>query len=255
MNVKNANDVLRIFVVNRNPVVALFHQRVGERTYDLHQRECDRGNDNSSVFRSPELIMNTRRLQAGLTLIETVVWIAIFIAAMLAVTSSVLYFYRTSNYAIQQASATASAQHGMDLMVRTIREASYASNGAYPIVSLAANDFKFYAEIDGDPGVEEVHYYISGNSLMKGTIEPSGDPAVYTGAEAISKVSDYIHNLDQATTTFTYYDKNGTKINNYTKIGDVRFVTANLLVDVDTSKSPIPLSLRSSAALRNLVGH
>ena len=191
----------------------------------------------------------------GMTIVESVVWIAMFVAAMLALTTSVLYFYRTSNYAIQQSSAIASAQHGIDLMVRTIREASYASNGAFPVVSFGANDFRFYVEDDGDFGIEQVHYYLSGTTLKKGVIEPTGDPAVYTGGEATSTVSDYVRNIAQATSLFTYYDKNGAQISDYTKIGDVRFVTASLLIDVDTSKTPVPLSLRSSAAMRNLIGH
>ena len=48
------------------------------------------------------------RCTRGLTLIETVVWIAIFTSAMMALTTSVLVFYRTSNSAIQEATATAS---------------------------------------------------------------------------------------------------------------------------------------------------
>lgn len=190
-----------------------------------------------------------------MSLIETLVWISVFVSAMLALSTSVIYFYRTSNYAIQQASATASAQHGIDLMIRTVREASYASNGAYPIVSLAGNDLKFYAEIDGDFGIEQVHYYLSGSSLLKGVVEPSGDPSVYTGAETVSAVSLDVRNIAQSTLLFTYYDKDGTLMSDYTKIGDVRYVSARLLVDVDPNKSPIPLSLNSSAALRNLVGH
>lgn len=189
-----------------------------------------------------------------MTVIEASVWIAVFLSAMLALTTSVLYLYRTSNYTIQQAAATASAQHGIDLMVRTIREASYASNGAYPVISLAANDLKFYADVDGDLGVEKVHYYLSGTLLIKGLVDPTGDPPVYTGAEATSTISDYVRNIAQNTPLFTYFDKNGNQVNNYTKIGDVRFVTADLLIDVDPNRTPVPVDLRSSAAMRNLVG-
>jgi len=188
-------------------------------------------------------------------IIEVVVWISVFISAMLALTTSVLYFYRTSDYAIQQASATASAQRGIDTMIRNVREASYASNGAYPIVSLGANDFRFYAEIDGDVGVEQVHLYLSGEALLKGVIDPTGDPAVYTGAESVSTTSEDVRNIIQSTSLFTYYDKDGALVSNYAEIGDVRYVSANLLVDVDPNRSPTPLSLRSSAALRNLIGH
>ncbi|OGG56689.1 hypothetical protein A3D71_03570 [Candidatus Kaiserbacteria bacterium RIFCSPHIGHO2_02_FULL_55_20] len=188
-------------------------------------------------------------------LLEAVVWVAVFTSAMLALTSSVLYFYRTSNYSVQQGAATASAQRGIDLMIRTIREASYASNGAYPVVSLGNNELKFYAEIDGDSGIELVHYYLSGTSLVRGTVEPSGDPFVYTGAEATSTVSDNVRNVILGTSLFSYYDKNGTLVSDYAKIGDVRYISATLLVDVDPVRSPTPLSLRSSAAMRNLIGH
>lgn len=199
--------------------------------------------------------MRRNKHSAGLSLIETVVWISVFTSAMLALTTSVIYFYRTSNYTIQQAGATASAQRGMDLMIRTAREASYASNGAYPIVSLAGNDLRFYADIDGDFGIEQIHYYLSGTTLMRGVIEPSGDPAVYTGTETVSVVSQDVRNIAQSTLLFTYYDKNGTLVSNYARIGDVRYLSARLLVDVDPNKTPTPLSLNSSAALRNLVGH
>src|SRR3989338_991772 len=191
----------------------------------------------------------------GMGLLEAVVWVAVFTSAMLALTSSVLYFYRTSNYSVQQGAATASAQRGIDLMIRTIREASYASNGAYPVVSLGNNELKFYAEIDGDSGIELVHYYLSGTSLVRGTVEPSGDPFVYTGAEATSTVSDNVRNVILGTSLFSYYDKNGTLVSDYAKIGDVRYISATLLVDVDPVRSPTTLSLRSSAAMRNLIGH
>lgn len=187
-------------------------------------------------------------------MIEAVVWIGVFISAMLALTTSVLYFYRISNYTIQQATATASAQRGIDSMVRTIREASYASNGAYPVVSLSDNDFKFYADIDNDLGIERIRYYLLGSQLFKGVVEPMGDPAVYTGVEATSSVSEYVQNLNKSTALFTYYDKNGAQVTDYSKIADVRFVAANLLIDVDTNKTPIPLNLRSTAAMRNLIG-
>lgn len=204
---------------------------------------------------SPYTLPPIRDTSSGMTLIESVVWVMVFAAAMIALTSSVLYFYRTSNYAIQQASAVSSAQRGIDLMIRTIREASYAANGSYPIISLAQNDLKFYANIDSTVlSTQKVHYYLSGTSLIKGVIYASGDPPVYSGAEATSTLSDNVRNIAQATNLFAYYDKNGALMTDLTKIGDVRFVTATLLVDVDPNRSPAPLTLRSSAAMRNLIG-
>lgn len=189
----------------------------------------------------------------GMTLIETLVWIAVFTAAMLALTSSVLYFYRTNAYAIQQTSATASAQRGMDAIVRSIREAAYASNGAYPVVSLAPNEMRFYADVDADSGIEEVHYYLAGTSLMEGIRDPAGDPPSYDGSENALAISDNVRNAAQGVDLFTYYDEAGNQMSDLSRIGDLRFVRVRLLVDVDPNRSPVPLELRSSAALRNLI--
>ena len=90
---------------------------------------------------------------------------------------------------------------------------------------------------------------------MEGIIEPAGDPPAYTGTEILSTVSSDIQNLTLATTTFTYYDRNGALITDYTKIGDVRFVTAMVVVDTNPNNQPTQLTLRSSTALRNLLNH
>ena len=189
-----------------------------------------------------------------MTLIEAMVWIAMFTATMGAIVSSVIYFYRTSNFAIEEASAISSAQRGMDLMVRTIREASYASNGAYPIASIATSSFTFYADIDSDTAVERVHYFLNGRNLVKGVADPSGDPPAYPATEATTSISESVRNNDQNVPLFTYYDENGAQMSDYTKIADVRFVTLNVIVDIDPNRTPTTTALRSSAALRNLAG-
>ena len=186
---------------------------------------------------------------------EVIVGVAVFTFAILATIISVLYFYRTNTYAVQQASAVSSAQHGIETMVKNMREASYASNGAYPIVSIGTNDLVFYSDIDTTPYVERVHYYLQGLLLMRGTIEPSGDPPVYSGTEITSQVSDYVHNINQSVATFQYFDKNGNAISDYTKVADVRFITMNIVVNVDPNRLPNQLTLHSTAALRNVVNH
>ncbi len=192
----------------------------------------------------------------GMTLIEAMVWIVVFVSAMLALTSALLSFYRTNRYAIQEATAIQSAQHGMDTAVRAIRTASYSNVGAYPVISIAPNQMTFYANVlKGDPYIQQVRLYTQGNSFMEGVVEPTGDPAVYTGTEVLSDLSDYVQNIAANTNTFTYYDQSGAVISDYSKFQNVRFVTVNLVVDASTSSLPTQLTLTSSAALRNLVSH
>lgn len=174
--------------------------------------------------------------------------------AMVAITSSLIYFYRTSSFAVQEASAVISAQHGIDIMVRTVREAAYASNGAYPVVSFAANDIIFYADVDSDSAIERVHYYVQGTNLYEGIVNPAGDPPVYTGAEVATIIARDVRNISQALNAFAYYDASGVQILDYTNILGLRFVTANIAVDVDTNRPPAAVIIRSSAAMRNIVG-
>lgn len=191
-----------------------------------------------------------------MTLIEAMVWIAVSTAAMVALVSSTLYFYRTNEYGLRQADAVASAEHSMDIVVKALRTASYANNGAYPIVSIAPNDIVFYASVTkGSPYTQKVHFYTQGTSLFEGVIEPSGDPPVYTGGESTTTLSTYVQNITAATSTFVYYDQSGTQITDYSKFASVRFVVINLVVDANTTALPTQLVLTSSAALRNLITH
>jgi len=194
------------------------------------------------------------RRSHGFSTLETLMWIGMFVLTMGAIMSSILYFYRVNTVTINQASSIASAQRGVDTMVRTIREAAFASDGAYPVISLADNQFAFYADVDADAFIEKVRYYLNGTTIIEGIVNPTGDPPVYTGAEATSVISDYVRNTAENLTTFTYFDEDGAQVTNYANIADVRFVTVNIVVDVDTNKLPNPFFLRSSAAMRNLSG-
>ena len=194
------------------------------------------------------------RRSHGFSTLETLMWIGMFVLTMGAIMSSILYFYRVNTVTINQASSVASAQRGVDTMVRTIREAAFASDGAYPVISLADNQFAFYADVDADAFIEKVRYYLSGTTIVEGIVNPSGDPPVYTGTEATSVISDYVRNTAENLVMFTYFDEDGAPISNYANIADVRFVTVNIVVDVDTNKLPNPFFLRSSAAMRNLSG-
>ncbi|TSC86943.1 MAG: hypothetical protein G01um10148_48 [Parcubacteria group bacterium Gr01-1014_8] len=188
----------------------------------------------------------------GITFIEVLVSITVFTFAMLAIVSSVLYFYRTNTYVIEQASAVNAAQRGIEEMVKTMREISYASNGAYPVAAVGPQEVTFYADIDSDPLIERVRYYVQGISLLRDVTDPTGDPPVYGAAQTTSVISETVRNIEQATTTFQYYDMNGAEITNFAQIAYVRFITMNVIVNVDPNRLPNQLTLRSTAALRNL---
>ncbi|MBI4093600.1 hypothetical protein HY417_01430 [Candidatus Kaiserbacteria bacterium] len=191
----------------------------------------------------------------GLTGLETLIWVGVFSVVLGTIVSATLYFYRVNRYTLGQATSITSGQRGLDEMMRTIREAAYASDGAYPIISIATSSFSFYADTDTGPQIEKLRYFLQGTTLYEGIVQASGDPPVYTGAEATSSVSENVRNITFATSTFRYFDSNGVLMTDYTQIDDVRFVTVNLIIDTDTTQLPPEITLRSSAGMRNLVGY
>ena len=187
----------------------------------------------------------------GLTFIETLIWVAVFVSTMGAIVVSLLSFYRANTYAIEQAQAVSEARRGIERSVQQIREISFASDGAYPIISIEPNQFYFYSDIDSDPLVERVRIYVEDLYLKQGVTKATGDPLSYSGAETLTTISEDIRNIDQSVTTFRYYGVSGDEVLD----GDVtavRFVTIDLVVNVSPDKLPNQLTLRSSATLRNL---
>lgn len=189
----------------------------------------------------------------GMTFIEVVIWVSIFTVVISAISSSILFLYRTNKTSFEQAFAISSAQQGLREVMRTIRESQYSIQGAFPIVSIAANDFAFYADVNDDGRVDRVHYFLQGNNLMRGVISPSGNPISYTGSESVTTAATYVRNISQGVDTFRYFDKLGAEITNYDHWTSVRFVTVRLAVRVSDSPIPDQFSLYSSAAIRNLI--
>ncbi len=117
---------------------------------------------------------------------------------------------------------------------------------------MATSSFAFYADIDEDPFIEQIRFTIVGNDLVKGIIDPSGDPPVYTNPETTSVVSDKVRNNEQGVLTFQYYDREGDLMTDLTRIAEVRFVEATIVVNINPNRQPNQFTLRSTAALRNL---
>lgn len=195
--------------------------------------------------------MKIKTGQRGVTFIETLIWVAVFTFAMGAIVITLLSFYRANTYTIEQAQAVSEARRGIERAVQEMREISFASNGAYPIVSIEPEQFYFYSDIDSDPLVERVRFFTEDTYLKQGVTEAAGDPLSYSGDETVSTISENVRNVEQAVTTFHYYDEEGDEVLD----GDVtavRFVTIDLVVNVSPDKLPNQLTLRSSATLRNL---
>ena len=93
---------------------------------------------------------------------------------------------------------------------------------------------------------------MQGSSLIRGVIDPSGDPPVYTNVETFTTLSDNVRNTEKNVTLFEYYNVDGTLMTDLTKVAEVRFVQVTVVVNINPDRLPNQFMLRSTAALRNL---
>ncbi len=190
-------------------------------------------------------------LPRGLTLIETIVTVALTAFVFLALGSLIQYFYKTNTYTLEQSQAVSSARRSIENAMRDLREASYGSDGSYPIQTVATSSITFYANINTNISIEKVRYYLSGTTLYRGTTEPAGNPPSYAGQpETTTLVVNNIRNGTSA--LFTFYDTNGMLLTNPINISDITSVHINVLTDVNPERAPNIYTLSGSATLRNL---
>ncbi|MBU2036669.1 type II secretion system GspH family protein [Patescibacteria group bacterium] len=197
----------------------------------------------------------------GLTLIETIVAVAIFAVAMSLMSIMIISGYNSYGYIFQQSSAINEARQGIEVMVQEIRQARAGEDGSYPLVQADDYQFIFFSDVDRDDQVEKVRYFLSGSDLKKGLIKPSGDPPQYLSAdETITTLSKYVRNSSSipALPIFTYFNGSwpGDTINNplptLTRLTETKLMHVDLMINVDPDRAPDNYELQSDTQIRNL---
>ncbi len=186
------------------------------------------------------------------TLVETLVVIAITAFMMVALGVLIAYFYRTNGYVLQQTEEVDSARRSVENAVRDLREAAYGADGSYPIEAAATSTVTFYAYVPADTAVDRIRYFLSGNTLYRGTTAPAGAPLSYAGqTEKTTLVIDNIRN-GSSTPLFTYYDAQGNELPSPVDVANIASVRITALTDVNPNRAPDVYTLVGSATLRNL---
>ncbi len=190
----------------------------------------------------------------GFTLVETLIVISIFSILMIAMTNSIASFYRLNAYTIAQAYQVDFARRGTDIMVRDFREMIYSDTGTFPLTIMQNYRVGFYSDIDRDDSVEYVEYVLASTTLYKKIYSATGTPPTYSTStpESTTTISQYVQNGLQNTPIFVYYDEAGLLATATSTVTDIRYITTNLIVNVDPIRDPGEFVLRSSASLRNL---
>lgn len=190
-----------------------------------------------------------------MTLVEAVVAVTIFTLLMLVITASVSNLYRYNAYALAQSHQLDLARRGVEVLTRDLREMIFADNGAFPLVRMEPHVVGFYSDVNGDDRVEYVEYELEATTTLEKRIYAAtgGNPAYNLSTPSeVHIVSDYVQNLLQGTSTFIYYMNDGQVTTSPSNIANVRFIGAQLIVNVDAERNPGEYMLRTGATLRNL---
>jgi prepilin-type N-terminal cleavage/methylation domain-containing protein len=190
----------------------------------------------------------------GFSFIEMLVASALVGLVSTALIGGIVSFYQYNDYAIAQAYQVYYARQGIDLMIRDLREMTYADDGTFPLVTMSSTSVSFYSDIDRDDSVEYVRYRLSTTTLVKNIYDATGTPPVYstTTPSATTTLSEYVQNNIQSVPIFTYYDENGNEATATATVTDIRYVGVSVIVNIDPVRDPGQFMLYSSAALRNL---
>jgi prepilin-type N-terminal cleavage/methylation domain-containing protein len=189
----------------------------------------------------------------GFTLVETLVVIGIFTVVSLAITESIYSLYQSNAYTFAQSNEVDNARRGINRFARDIREMTYAEDGAFPMVEMGEHQLSFYSDIDKDNSVEYVEYELSTTTLTKRVYNATGNPPVYSPTPNETYIlSEYVQNITEATSTFFYYDDAGNQLFSTSPLTDVRYVEAQVIVNIDPVRAPGEFVLRMGVAPRNL---
>lgn len=191
---------------------------------------------------------------AGMTLVETVVAIGIYTMLLLVITNSIASLYKYNSYSIGQANEVDNARRGMTQWNRDAKEMISAEDGTFPVAVINEHHFGYFSDTDQDESVEYVEYILASTTLTKFTYNATGTPPVYNFSTPDSSqiLSEYVQNILQGTTTFQYFDNTGTQLSSTSPLVDVRYIKAQIIVNIDPVRSPGEFMLRSSIAPRNL---
>lgn len=200
------------------------------------------------------MLFTKKHLESGMTFVEMIVAISIFTILSLAITATISNLYQTNSYALSQAEEIDNARRGMTQWNRDVKEMTTGEDGTYPLAVIGEHRLGYYSDTDQDDSVEYVEYILATTTLTKYTYNPTGSPATYDLSSADSEdiLSLYVQNINLGTSTFRYFDNMGTELSSTSPIIDVRYISAQLIVNIDEIRNPGEFELRSSVAPRNL---
>jgi len=192
---------------------------------------------------------------SGFTLLEVIVVMGIFSLIILGVGTLIISSLRTRGIVWEQLSTQSEGRRVVGQFVNEVRRAVNSSVGAYPVEVATDDEIVFYSNVDTDDGIERIHYYLEGTVLMRGLVEPVGDPPTYnTSTETVVPA---VHDIDNdGEPLFTYYGEDyvysaTSTLSSPIDLDEIRMVGISLVLEEDPVYSPVAFHIESKAKIRN----
>jgi type II secretory pathway pseudopilin PulG len=200
------------------------------------------------------MLLKLIKRHSGMTLIEAVVVIGLYTLLSALIMGTIADFYKFNAYSLEQVDEIENARRGMTQWNRDAKEMTTGEDGSFPIAVIDEHRFGYYSDTDQDDMVEYVEYVLSTTTLKKYNYNPSGTPVSYnlTTPDTEQTLSLYVQNINQGTSTFMYFDNAGNRLSSTSPVINVRYIQAQMIVNIDQNRSPGEFMLRSSIAPRNL---
>lgn len=222
---------------------------------DLHAQEIFMKKNFSNA-------MKKYKTNSGLSLVEMIIAIGIFVIGMMAFTLLFTRGWKTNTFIMEEGQASMTASRGVDSVVENLRRVRQGDNGSYPIESADDNDLIVYIDIDHDGTTERVHYFLdeTNKKVKIGVTKPvAGNPISYpTGDGTITDVVSYVAN-DDSNPIFYYYSKTYPASPDpiaapvsASQLQDIRLVRVKLSVNIKPGSAPDNIIFESFAELRNI---
>ena len=200
-------------------------------------------------------LLSTSSNSSGMTLVELLISLAIFIAVMIAVGTFAANIFIYNGNVSSSFQTAQNAQTILKTMLVSLREMEPGANGAYPLISTGSTSISFFSDPDNDGSAEQLTYSLVGTTLYQSVVQPSGSPIGYSSTPATTTILTNVRN-GTSTPVFQYFDTNyngtSTPLAQPVTATTVRLVKMNITLDIDPNRSPLPITYTVQASLRNL---
>lgn len=184
-------------------------------------------------------------LRQGLTLIELLVSMAVFMGVLLYVGGYIINILNFQNYLSPAFETQQELQSTLADMSANLRTMNYSSLGGYPIASASTSSITFFVDYNSDGIYEQVHYFLASSTMWKGVLKPTGNPLVYNPANEITY--DVIHDIVSTSSVFSYYSSeyagNGVPMTYPIDISKIKIIGISVMAQQENQQTPMYASM------------